>query len=109
MGIDRSQAFLDVVAVLLHMPCDEKVHGSPIIGAQIPTLNQMIGHGAGLVVGPRLKGSDELPLVNQAILQREHREEQVSRSVVGMGHVGQLLREEGQTRDVKYGGSRIAV
>ena len=30
-GVDRRQAFLDVVAMLLDMPRDEEFHGCPVI------------------------------------------------------------------------------
>ena len=46
---------------------------------EIPAGDEMIGHGPRLVVSPRLKGGEKLPLVDQAILKREDPEEQVSR------------------------------
>ena len=78
-GIDGGQAFLDVVAMLLDVTRYEKLHGTPIAGTEIAAGDKMIGHRPRLVVSPRLKGSDELALVDQAILKREHAKEQVSR------------------------------
>jgi hypothetical protein len=79
VDMDRRQAFLEIVAMLLNVPRDEEFHGGPITGAEVPSADEMIGHRPGLVVRPGLKGSDELPLVDQAVLKREHPEEKVSR------------------------------
>lgn len=68
IGVDRCQAFLGIAAMLLDMPRHEKIHGGPIIGAQIPVVDEMIGDRSELVLRPGLKGSDELPVVDQAIL-----------------------------------------
>jgi hypothetical protein len=56
-----------------------------LLGArQVAAGFEVIGQAPGLVAGPGLEGGDELALVDQAVLEREQTEEEMS--VGGGGH-----------------------
>jgi hypothetical protein len=65
--------------VFLQVPRDQQFHRGPIARTEVSAIDEMIDDGPRLLMGPRLKGSDELPLVDQAILEREHPKQEVSR------------------------------
>ena len=65
--------------MLLDMPRYQEFHGRPVSSTQIPARDEMLRQRPGLVVSPRLKGSQKLTLVDQTILKRKDPEEEVSR------------------------------
>ena len=65
--------------MFLHMSRYQEFHSRSVRGTEIPPRNEMIRKRPGLVVSPRLKGSQKLTLVDQAILKRKDPEEEVSR------------------------------
>ena len=86
-GGDGRQALFDVAAVLLEVPRDQRLDRSRLLGVEVAAGDEVLGQGPGLVAGPGLEGGDELALVDQAVLQGEQAEEQVSardREVGGM-------------------------
>jgi hypothetical protein len=64
---------------------DHRVDGGAAVGVQFAVVSQVIGQGPGFVAGPDLKGCDELRLVDEADLQRDQSEEEVTLGVVGHG------------------------
>ena len=82
VGREVREAPLGVAAVLLQMLGDELVQQGALPIVQVAPIDEMVGQGTGLVAGPGLEGGDELDLVDQADLQGEETEEEMS---VGIG------------------------
>ena len=51
-----------------------------------PRCNEVVSEAASLFAGPGVKCSDELPLLDQAVLQRQNTEEQVARRIESREH-----------------------
>jgi hypothetical protein len=81
---DRGEAPLQV-AVLLEIASHQGRDGESIVGIEVAAAEEVVGQGAGLVERRGLEGGHELDLVNQAVLQSEQAEEQVTFGVDG-GH-----------------------
>ena len=84
VGGDRGQALLDVAAVLLEMLGRHALEEAALDGVQVAARTKVVGKAAQLVERPRLEGSDELALVDDARLKREQAEEEMA--VGGGGH-----------------------
>ena len=49
-------------------------------------LDEMVGERSALVAGPGGEGREQSPLVDQAVLQRQEAEQQVTRRIASLGH-----------------------
>jgi hypothetical protein len=49
---------------------DHRLDDGTLLGVEVAAGGQMVGQWPGAVAGPGLEGGDELPLVDQAIMQR---------------------------------------
>ena len=72
------QALRGAAAVLLQMAGDQGLDGGTVVGVEVAAADQVLGQRPLLVERPGLKGGDELPLVDQAVLEGEQAEEQVA-------------------------------
>ena len=87
-GGDGGQAFFDVVAVLRQVPGDQGLDGNTVVGVEAAPVDQVIGQRPGLVASPGGECREQRPLVDQAILQGQQAEQQVTRRVSRSGHGG---------------------
>ena len=75
------------IPVLLQVKAHHRQDAQALLAVHVPASNEMIAQRPAPVAGPRLKGGDELHLVNQAVLQREQPEEKI---VIGGHRSGSL-------------------
>ena len=85
-GRDGGQALLGVAAVLLQVQGDQGLEHGTLLGVEVAAGDEVVGQRPGLVAGPGLEGGDELDLVDQAVLEGEQAEEQVTRWVMSTRH-----------------------
>ena len=57
---------------------DQRLDTRALVGVEVAAVDEVVGQRPGLVAGPGLEGGDELALLDQADLQREQAEEQVT-------------------------------
>ncbi len=85
-GRDRGQAPSHVVVVALEVPRQQRLDCRSVVRVQVAAYLQVVGQAPGLFESPGLERGHELTLVDQAVLQCEHSEEEMT--VGGSGHVG---------------------
>jgi hypothetical protein len=71
--------------------CHQGIDRRSVVGIEVTAVDEVVGQGAGLLECPGLEGGHELDLIDQAVLQREQAEEQVT--VGGDGSRGAGLPE----------------
>ena len=77
-GRDGRQALLDVAAVGLEMDIDEGLDQGPLGRGQLPALLEVVGQTPGFIQRPGLEGEHELGLVDDAVLERQQSEQELS-------------------------------
>jgi hypothetical protein len=60
------------------MQADHRLDAGALLGVQVAPGGEVLSQRAGAVAGPGLKGGVELALVDQAVLQGQQAEEQVT-------------------------------
>ena len=80
---DCCETFLDFAAVLSQVTLDQRLDGSAVCGIEVAANDEMVGQTAGLIASPGLECSDELDLVDQAVLESKQAEKKVAG---GRGH-----------------------
>ncbi len=75
-----------VAAVLPQVQADHGLDAESLVVVEVAAPDEVVGQGASPVAGPGLEGGDELPLVDEAVLECEQTEEQVALGGDG-GHV----------------------
>ena len=71
------QALLGVAAVFFEMPRDQGIDRRTVVGVEIAAGDEVVGQAGRLSQRPGLEASDELDLVDQAVLEGEDTEKQV--------------------------------
>ncbi len=85
-GRDPGQGFPHVATVAIEVPRDQRLDRRAVVRVEVAARLQVIGQAPGLFESPGLERGHELALVDQAILQCKHSEEELS--VGGSGHLG---------------------
>ena len=79
---DGRQAMFGVAAVLFQVQAHHRVDPGSLLGVEVAARQEMLGERALAGSRPRLKRRHELALVDQAVLKRQHAEEQVTAQAV---------------------------
>ncbi len=89
-GGEGGQALPHIAAVHLQVQTDHGLDAGALVRVEVAAGGEMVGQRPVLVERPGLEGSDELDLANQAVLQGQQAEEQVTFGGDG-GHEAGLL------------------
>jgi hypothetical protein len=89
-GREGGQALLGVTAVPLQVQGDHRLDPGPLLGVEVTAADEVLGQRAALIARPGGERREQRSLIDQAVLQRQHAEEQVARGVGGAQHGGRL-------------------
>ena len=74
--------------MLLEVARHQSLDGRSVVGLEVAAADEVVGQVESLVARPRLERGNKLDLVDQAVLQGEHAEEQISIGDYGCHRVG---------------------